>query len=73
MNVLRQCGAKDHLPVAGNSRQLHRRIARPDNPDTLEIEPETLRTNRSVFLEDFIVEHSLAGLQIAPIEMAGSF
>jgi len=74
MSVLRQCDAKYHLLVARDkSRHSHRRITRPDDANPLEIKPDEHRTNRSVFLEDFIVEHSLPDLQITPIEMAGSF
>jgi hypothetical protein len=74
MSVLKQCDAQDHLSVVRDkSRNLHGQIARPDHADPLEIKPGKPRTNRSIFLEDFIVEHSLHGLQITSIEIAGSF
>jgi len=67
MSVLRECDARDHLPVARNKiPHLRRRTTRPDDANPLEIKPEEPRTSRSVFLEDFIVEHSLPGLQITP-------
>lgn len=74
MSVLKQCDTNDHLSVARNkSHSLHRRTARTDHADPLEIKPERPWANRSIFLEDFIVEHSLPGYQITSIEMSGSF
>lgn len=67
MSVLRQCNAEETLSVVHKkSRRSHRRTARPDYAAPLEIKPEEPRTDRSVFLEDLIVEHSLPGLQITP-------
>jgi hypothetical protein len=74
MSVLKQCSAEDHFSDASNkSRSLHRPSARTDHADPLERKPEEPWTKRSTFLEDFTVEHTLSELQIASIEMPGSF
>jgi hypothetical protein len=73
MSVLKQYDAKDLSVARNKSRHSHRRITPPDDANPLEIKPEEPPTNRSVFLEDFIAEHSHPGWQITPIEMAGSF
>jgi hypothetical protein len=72
MSDLKQC--TDHLSVAtDDSRSLRRSTALADHADPLEGKPEGSRTKRSTFLEDFTVEHSLSGLQITSIQLAGSF
>jgi hypothetical protein len=74
MSILKQCDAKDRLSVARNkNRRLHRRTVRHDHAEPSEIKPNKPWMNRSIFLEDFVVEHSLHGLQVTSIEMAGSF
>jgi hypothetical protein len=65
---------KGHLSVGSNkSGSLHRRAARADKANPLEITPERPRASRLTFVEDFTLEHSLPGLQITSIAMAGSF
>jgi hypothetical protein len=73
MSVPKQCDAKDHLSVARNkSRSLHRR-ALADKASPFKIASERPPAEKSNFAEDFIMEHSLPGLQITSNEMVGSF
>ncbi|MGA2569158.1 MAG: hypothetical protein ABSF23_01440 [Terracidiphilus sp.] len=62
-----------YLQASNKSRSSFRRAARADEADPLKIMPERPRTSRLTFAEDFILEHSLPGLQINSFEMAGSF
>lgn len=80
MSVLKPSGAKPRLSLARiENRGLYRRTVRHDHAEPSEIKPNQPwttnkpRMNSSIFLEDFIGEHSLQGLPITSIEMPGSF
>ncbi len=74
MSALNKYAAKDYLSAPGTpSRSLLRRTPTAHYVRALELKPEISWAKRPAFLEDFIVEHSLPGLEITSIEMAGSF
>jgi len=73
MSVLIQCDAKDYLSVNRNKRRSLHRQGLADKANPPEIASERPRAVRSTFLEDFTMEHSLHGLQIASVAMAGTF
>jgi len=73
MSVLTKCDVNDHLSSKrGKGRGLLRR-AQTDKTYPLEITPESPRTNRVAFLDDFTLEHSLPSRQFPVIAMTGSF
>lgn len=71
MTVLKQCEAKDRLPVAPDHDRSLLRRALTDKSNPLEIASKSPRADKSAFAEDFMAEHSLRGQQIT--SMAGNF
>jgi len=73
MSVLVKCDVNDSLSLKRSKGRGLISQARTDKAHSLEIAPERPRTNRSAFLDDFTLEHTLAGQQFPVIEMTGSF
>lgn len=72
MSLANKCDTRDRLS-AGRSRSQHsfRPMNQTDRATPPETEPGEARANRLSFAEDFLLEHTHAGLRIAVIGMAG--
>ena len=55
------------------NRHASRNVAHVPKADRSEITPDRIQATRSTFVEDFSLEHSLRGLRITTIEIAGVF
>jgi hypothetical protein len=74
MSVPQKYDAKDLLSENCDKGRFSFRLAvRADKASPLEIAPERPQAGRLTFVEDFILEHSLHGLQTNSIGIAGSF
>ena len=74
MNLLKKCDANNRLPASNNkSRPSFRPVRQAHRASFPEIKPDGQWAGSLTFVEDFTREHSLPGLQIASIEISGSF
>lgn len=74
MNLLKKCDANNRLPASYNkSRPSFRPVRRAHRASFSEIKPDGPWAGSLTFVEDFTLEHSLPDLQIASIEISGSF
>jgi hypothetical protein len=73
MSVLKKCDTQVHLLVSRKQDRSLFRQALSDQADPFEIASQRYPAEESAFAEDFMTEHSLRGVQINSMEMAGSF
>jgi hypothetical protein len=74
MNLLRKCVVKKRLSAIRNkSRPSFRPVREADRANHLETKSDREWEAGLSFFEDFTLEHSLHGLQITSIEIAGIF
>jgi len=73
MSVLKQCDAHDHLSLGLNKSRVLSRRALADKAKPFQIASERHQAEGSTFAEDFTMEHSLRGVRISSVEVAGSF
>jgi len=74
MILSKKCETRNRLSVdSEKGRHLSGNVGQVPAADRSEITPGKLQATRLTFLEDFSLEHSLRGLRIATIEIAGIF
>ena len=74
MTISKKCETRNPLSVASEkNRHSSSDVVQAPKADRSEITPGGLQATRLTFLEDFSIEHSLRGLRITTIEIAGIF
>jgi hypothetical protein len=73
MSLFKKCAANDHLPASQNMSRRSFWPAAQAGEAPSGSKPDRSRTDKLAFRDDFTLEHSLSGRQIAPTEISGSF
>ena len=74
MSLLKKCDVKDRLSASRNKKRHSFRPAEQAlKVNSSETKPDGPRAGRLTFVEDFTLEHSLHGMYLASIEIAGIF
>lgn len=74
MSLLKKCDSGSPIsPSPERSRHFSRSVQQALKADCSKIEPDEPGITRLTFLQDFTLEHSLQGLRITTIEIAGIF
>jgi hypothetical protein len=72
MNLVKKCDTRTHLSPGRNKTQhTPRRTGQAEKANASAMEPDRIRPIRRTFAEDFMLEHSHPGLQIAAIGISG--
>jgi len=74
MSLIKNCFVKNRLNASRNkSRHWFKSVEQAGRANSSEIKPDRPWAGKLTFFEDFILEHSPAGLNTASIEISGSF
>ena len=74
MSLLKKCDANNRLSARRNQRRPSLRpMGQAERANPSEVDPDGPGASRLTFVHDFILEHSLRGLQITLFEISGSF